>query len=406
MTALFSPQRRIVILGGGYAGLTVAQRLSKQKPDAQITLIDAKPAFEERIRLHQIAAGQTLDSFSYSAFLSPLGVDFIQAYITAIDPDSQNVSLEYATGTGGNIAYDYLVYALGSFMNVDQVSGVREFAHAFDSVEVAKKLYSTLRESPNAQVLVVGGGLTGIETACELAECLPDLRVTLATSEPFRASRTPGGFSEKTVQYLHEGLERRKVRLQTGKRIVQLKAGEAMMSDGTQMAFDACVWTSGFKPSPLAAKAGIRVNDHGQIEVDESLRSLSHPNIVAVGDAASASSESAGSCRMGSATALAMAPTGAKTILALLMNKTPPSFRFVYLFRNICLGREDGIIQFVDRRDIPREIVWTGTAAAKWKEFVCQTTLSMIGLTSSGTLPLLPPLRTLPQLMQGMRQYA
>lgn len=399
-------QRHIVILGGGYAGLTAAQRLGKQRTGAAITLIDAKPEFEERIRLHQVAAGQAIQSFPYREFLDSLGVTFLQARIEALDPAGARVNVRCTNGTVSSIPYDFLVYALGSSMKVDAVPGAREHAYTFDSAAVASKVYAELSSSAKAQVLVVGGGLTGIETAAELAESLPHLCVTLVSDKPFCEDEVPSGFTKKATQYLYQALKQRKVTLRTGARVTRVKAGSVAMSDGKDIAFDACLWTSGFTPSPLARTAGIQVNQRGQILTDAFLRSLSHPNIIAIGDAAQASSGDAGDCRMGSATALAMATAGARTLTALLRGKAPPVFRFVYLFRNICLGRRDGIVQFVDRRDIPRGIVWTGAAAAAWKEYICQSTLSTIGLCAPEKPPALPPLRTLPQLIQGMKQYA
>ncbi|MNR28536.1 hypothetical protein D3C85_1458640 [compost metagenome] len=109
---------------------------------------------------------------------------------------------------------------------------------------------------------------------------------------------------------------------------------------------------------------------------------------------------------MGCATALAMATAGARTLTALLAGKAPPAFRFVYLFRNISLGRRDGVVQFVDRRDVPRSIVWTGVNAAAWKEYICLSTLATVGLSPAERPPALPPLRMLRQLLRGARQYA
>jgi len=316
------------------------------------------------------------------------------------------VSVQHEDGSTETVGYDYLVYALGSALDVDKVPGVREHAHAFQSVAAAQSVYAALNRTDNARVLVVGGGLTGIETAAELAERMPKLSVTLAIDKPFLEAAVPGGYDKKATDYLYRAFEQRRITLRSGSRVKALRAGVAEMSDGKEIAFDACIWTSGFVPPSLARAAGIQVNPLGQIITDASLRSFSHPNIIAIGDAAQSGSDATGTLRMGSATALAMAPAGARTVLALVAGKAPPPFRFVYLFRNISLGRHDGVVQFVDRRDVPRNIVWTGTAAAKWKEYVCTTTLSTIRLTKEEMIPAVPPLRTLPQLLQGLQQYA
>lgn len=399
-------RQRVVILGGGYAGLTVAERLGKQETGAAITLIDAKPAFQERIRLHQVAAGQTIRTFQYRSFLGPLGGEFIQAQVTALDPAAAVLTIEDSGGTITTVAYDYLVYALGSSMDVDAVAGVREHGHAFQSVEAASGLHRVLSRSENAQVLVVGGGLSGIETVAELADSMPHLRLTLAIDKPLCDEAVPGGYARTATNYLYQALEQRKITLRSGARVTRLQAGVAALSTGQEIAFDACIWTSGFVPPTLAGDAGIEINRHGQIITDAFLRSLSHPNIIAIGDAAQAGSTDGGGCRMGCATALAMATAGARTLTALLASKAPPAFRFVYLFRNISLGRRDGVVQFVDRRDVPRNIVWTGVNAAAWKEYICLSTLATVGLSTPERPPALPPLRMLRQLLRGARQYA
>jgi NADH dehydrogenase FAD-containing subunit len=303
--------------------------------------------------------------------------------------------------------YDYLVYALGSRQDTDAVEGVGEHALALDSLEAAKAMHQVLvQQKPSSEVLVVGGGLTGIETATEVVESFPHLRVKLAIDQPFKAQNRPGGYSPDAVAYLQRSLAQRGVSVQTGCRINRVRQGTAETTSSGSIGYDVCIWTGGFTPVPYAAEAGIQVNPSGQIVTDASLRSLSHPNIIAIGDAAQAGTSEGGTCRMGCATALAMASTGAQTVAALLAGEEPPVFRFVYLFRNISLGRNDGLIQFVDANDMPRNLVWTGTLAVRWKEYICNGTLATVGLHPQAKMPALPPLRMLPQLLRGANQYA
>ena len=396
---------RIVILGGGYAGLAVAKRLARYRKQASITLIDAQASFHERIRLHQAAAGQPLQAFAYADFLAPLGIEFISATATALNADAAQLSIRRPDGSTGTFDYDYLVYALGSHSAGPGISGAAH-AHTLNSPESARAIHASLAGQRNARVLVVGAGLTGIETATELAESRPDLRITLASAQPLRPEAVPGGFSRSAVEYLQRSFERLQIDLHEASRITQLRAGAATLDNGGELGFDSCIWTSGFAPPPLAAAAGIQVNPSGQIVTDAFLRSRSHPNIIAVGDAASAATHDAGTCRMGCATGLAMAASGARTLIALLQGKMPLPFRFVYLFRNLSLGRRDGLIQFVDRRDVPRNIVWTGAAAVRWKDYICRGTLATIGLRAPEAPPAMPPLRMLPQLLRAPAQYA
>lgn len=401
-----SKRHRVVILGGGYAGLTLAQRLSRRGQALAITLIDVESEFQQRIRLHQVAAGHTVRAFRYADFLGPQGIAFLQARVTALNPAACTLAVQLPIGASATLGYDYLIYALGSNMDLDRVAGAREHAQALQSPAAAQRVHAALSHMDRARVLVVGGGLTGIETAAELVESVPGLKVTLALDRPFCAAAAPGGYDQKAVDYLNRAFELRKVKLRSGARVTALRDGVAELSDGQEMGFDVCIWTTGFAPPGLAQASGILVNAQGQIMTDASLRSLSHPNIIAIGDAAQAHSIGAGALRMGSATALAMAPAGARTVLSLLAGREPPAFRFVYLFRNISLGRHDGLVQFVDRDDVPRPLVWTGALAAAWKEYICNSTLATVGLTRQQAPTAMPPLRMLLQLLRGFRQYA
>ncbi len=396
----------ILILGGGYAGLTAASRLRRLRVNAAITLIDAKPFFVERIRLHQAAVGQALLLRSYADFLNSLEVTFVQARATRLSADQSTVRVEAPCGTASSLRYDYLIYALGSGIDAGGTPGAVEHAIPLDSPESAGRIHRLLADRTETRALIVGGGLTGLEMASELAEAFPLAQVTLATAAPLRADRAPGGFSAHAADYLRQGLERRRVALVEGHRVTALRAGVADLNDGGQLPFSVCVWASGFVAPPLARTAGLQVNARGQIVTGPSLRSMSHTNIIAIGDAADARSGDSGPCRMGCATGLAMATGGARTIASLLAGKKPRDFRFVYLFRNVSLGRGDGVIQFVDGRDVPRNLCWTGVRAARWKDYICRGTLSTIGLADQERLPSVPPLRMVPQLLRGLGQYA
>ncbi|UTY60084.1 NAD(P)/FAD-dependent oxidoreductase [Massilia sp. erpn] len=396
---------RILILGGGYAGLSAAARLSKLA-GAAVTLVDANVDFVERIRLHQVAAGQAYRHLPYADFLTPRGVDFVQAKVLALDPEARVVILEDGNAARQTLGFDYLVYALGSSMDLDSVPGVRQHALSLGTLAGAQRIQSALAQAEGARALVVGGGLSAIETAAELAESFPHLKLTLGMGSPLKASTEPAGFCGRAVDYLHGALSRLGIAVQEGDWIKELDEHTAHLADGSRLAFDACIWTSGFKPAALAAQAGLRTNAQGQILTDASLRSLSHPHILAIGDAAAASTADGGPCRMSCATGLPMGGAAARTIAALLAGEAPPPLEFGYLFRNVSLGRRDGLIQFVDARDRPRDLIWTGRQAAQWKEYICTGTLATIGFYPPDAPPMLPPLRMMPQILRARRYYA
>ncbi|WP_449062159.1 FAD-dependent oxidoreductase [Planomonospora algeriensis] len=123
-------QHRIIVLGAGYAGATAAGRLARRlrREDVAITLVNAEPDFVERVRLHQLAAGQDLRPRPLQEMFAGTGVELRIAKATGIDVDRKTVAVDGADGAG-ELAYDTLVYALGSGWNSQGVPGVAEHAH-------------------------------------------------------------------------------------------------------------------------------------------------------------------------------------------------------------------------------------------------------------------------------------
>ena len=400
-------RHRIVILGGSYAGLTAMSRLARLGLDAEVVVIDQRPQWSERIRLHELAVGGTALQIDIADFAASLGARFIQARITSLDPSARVVGLETAGAGSTRMSFDHCILALGSRVDDRAVKGddhpdapvVR-----LESPAEAHLIHDVLAGRPQANVLIVGGGLTGVEAACEIADAFPGARVTLASGSAWRPAG-PGGFNQAAIHHLVHTLKRLGVTL-AASRVLDCRNGVATLADGSSIPYDVCVWTSGFAPNELAQASGVAVTDRQQVAVDHALRSVSHPHILAIGDLASTQTPASGPCRMGCATALPMGAAAARTVAALMAGREPPSFEFDYLFRCVSLGRADGLIQFVDSCDRPKRFVWTGRKAALWKDYICRTTLATIGISSMPAPPAVPPLTMLLPLMRSWKQYA
>src|ERR1035438_4223207 len=164
---------KVVVLGAGYAGLPAAKRLARQvhAEEVGVTLVNARAEFVERPRLHQLATGQPVAVPQLAAFLAGTAVKLQLGTVTGIDVDGNTVTVQ--TGRGAQvIGYDTLVYALGSNIDICAVPGVAEHAWSLTDREAAVRLGCRLGElaKVSGSVVVCGGGLTGIETAAELAE--------------------------------------------------------------------------------------------------------------------------------------------------------------------------------------------------------------------------------------------
>ncbi|CCK27967.1 FAD-dependent pyridine nucleotide-disulfide oxidoreductase [Streptomyces davaonensis JCM 4913] len=354
----------IVVLGAGYTGMFTAVRLAHRtrKTGVRITLVNPTGRFVERLRMHQVAAGQTLTEHRIPGMLEGTGVRFVEGAATAIDPEARTVTIDGKMSLG----YDTLVYALGSATDTGKVPGVDAHAFTLNSIEIAGRFAERLTEVAEAggTVTVCGGGLTGVEAATEIAESHPGLHVTLISQDE------PGGMmGDKARGYLHRALDRLGIKVESGARVAKVLPEGVELADGGVIASAACLWTAGVKVSPLAAEAGIATDERGLIVVDVSLRSVSHPEIHAVGDAAAirlAWGQIHGTCQSG----LPTAQYTADTIARLVRGKTVKPFRFGYFHQPVSLGRRDAVIQFTKADDTPARWRLTGRSAVMYKEFV------------------------------------
>ncbi|MFT7572310.1 MAG: NADH dehydrogenase [Paracoccaceae bacterium] len=387
---------RVVVIGGGYAGLTTAARIGEAVPNVSLTLIDAKPEFVERIRLHEIAGGSSPRHLPYKDFMTARHGRFVQAKVAGIDPNRRQVKIDRGNAGRAEIAYDTLVYAPGSYTDRHAVPGADTNATCLDTTEGSAALGDRLTKLADSggSVLIAGGGLTAIEAACEFGERLPGLRIILAPGRNFAPGPDPGDLSRAGFDHVIATLQRLGVEISAGARIAHVHPDHAEMEDGGTIPFDVCLWAAGFLVPPLAADAGIEVTESGQVVTDSTLTSVSHPDILAVGDAAHVMTEFAGKCRMSCAAGRPMGELAAHTFTARLSGTPPGAFDFSYSFRCVSLGREDGLIQFVDATDRPVEQVWTGERGAIWKEYICRRTLAGVGFDDD----LGPPPDTPPQI--------
>ncbi|GAA1559561.1 FAD-dependent oxidoreductase [Brevibacterium picturae] len=353
----------VVIIGAGYAGLSAAIKLAKKtnRQNVRITLINNHRQFIERVRLHQLAAGHRLREWPLTQVLEGTGIELMVANVGAIDSLGRTVSINAGSGA---VRYDTLVYALGSGLPANTVPGTSANAHSVvNPVEAARLRDQIHNLRTGSAVAVVGGGLTGIETATELAETLPGLNVHLCSRARPGHWLAPAG-----QRHLRQALERLNITTYVG-RVEEVAPTSVALEDGRTISAAMTVWTAGFRVPPLARKSGIRVNDHNRIVVDGHLRSVSHPEIYAVGDAAApavAGHESRMSCQ----TALPMGKYVAEAIVRQLAGHNPKPHTIRYIWQNVSLGRRDGVTQFTRTNDSPLPAVMTGRKSARFKEAV------------------------------------
>ena len=338
------PSTRILVIGAGYAGLLFTMRLAGKvaRQNVHIALVNESDTFTERPRLLQFATNQVIQWRSLPQILRRTQVQFIQGRVTSIDPAHHEIVVVDQQHTH-HMEYDYLVYALGSVTDRQTVPGLAEYAYtlAASGPLSAAALRETLPsvEAKHGHVVICGGGATGIETAAEVATAYPHIKVHLVTKGPFSL------FLGKTVaSSIRRSLTRVGVEIIDQTTVAAVRAHSVVIDQGSEIPCDLCVWTGGFVALPLAREAGLAVNERNQIVVDPFLRSISHPEIYAIGDAAHPREDpGVPVVRMSAVTATIMGAHGADCLSAVLRGKTPRPLSFAYLGQGIALGRHNAI---------------------------------------------------------------
>ena len=347
---------RVAVLGAGYAGVTAAKLVAK-KSNAAVTLINDHDRFQERMRNHQLATGQRPHDLPLHDLLKRTGIRLVIDRVTRIDPEEQQVEL---ASEAEPVGYDTLIYALGSHADLDSVPGAAEHATAVATAEHAQHLRD--RMSSAGTIAVVGGGLTGIETVTELAETYPDRTVLLVTRG------TPGAMlNERARQHLFQTFDRLGIQVLTDAAVAKVARDGLLLDNGDHVDADAVVWTTGFAVPTLAREAGLAVDDRGRMLVDPTLRSVSHPDVYGVGDAAAARTEGGQEVRMGCGPGGIAGVIGALAIADRQADRSPRPYRYHDQALHISLGRRDGIVQLGMNED---SRVLTGRLAAFIKERV------------------------------------
>ncbi|MFN3007805.1 NAD(P)/FAD-dependent oxidoreductase [Mycolicibacterium wolinskyi] len=358
-----TPTTRVVVIGGGYAGVLAANRLS-QRSDIDITVVNPRPTFVERIRLHQLVAGNDDAVADYTTILTDrakLVVDSAER----IDSTAHKVRL----ASGATLVYDYLIYAVGSTAPTPaEVPGASEFAYPLGELEAAQRLTARMAGiPPHAPVVVVGGGLTGIEAAAEFAEAGRNITLVTGALGPTLAK---GG--RRSVA---RRLKKMGVTIRDNATVARIDADRIHLRDGHEVPSAVTVWTAGFGVPKLAADSGLRTDRLGRLLTDETLTSLDDPTIIAAGDAASPSGQP---LRMSCQLAMPLASHAADTVLARIAGTKTRTLSPASVGQCISLGRHAGTIQMSRLNDEALPMHIGGHLAASIKESVCKGTLSFL----------------------------
>ena len=352
---------KVVVIGGGYAGTVAANHL-RVRADVDITLVNPRPKFVERIRLHQFAAGNYDPTVDYGTLLGE-GVRLVVDSATRIDIASRTVQLT----SGRALDYDYVIYAVGSTGTTpSSVPGATEFAHPIAELEYAQWLRDSLDElDPDAWVTVVGAGLTGTETAAELAE--QGHKVTLVCG-----GRLTPSFSEPGRRSVAKWLAKLGVTVLEADVVVEVQPDAVVFADGAVRPSALTIWTTGFGVLELAANSGLRTDTLGRLLTDETLTSVDDERIVAAGDAAAPSGQA---LRMSCQAAGPLGVQAGNTVLSRIAGTKPAVIDQAFLGSSLSLGRRAATLQWARKDDSSLNFYIGGRIGAVIKEAACKAAL-------------------------------
>ena len=291
---------RIVILGAGVAGLRVAQRLGRRlKPsEASIILIDENDYHQYLYRIHEVCNLEYEDK----DIITPLSrilskrVDIRQASVQDIDTERKIVITDK-----GEIPYDISVIALGSHVTYFGIEGLEENSMTLNSFEAAKSIRARIHDlfeeasetGKPPEILIGGGGFTGVELAGELSDCISILceRHNLESSSKcvsiVEALPTIlNGWNEKQVRLSQKVLRERGVELILNDPVSRVTNNKVEMKSGKIFEPDLFVWTGGVRGDP-ACGLGFQLKGR-RISIDDYCRAEGYEDVFVAGDSACA----------------------------------------------------------------------------------------------------------------------
>ena len=314
---------KVVIVGGGAAGLELATKLGKKfgkKKRAEITLIDSDKTHLWKPLLHEVAAGSLNsygDELGYLAHGHWSGYYFRLGRAAAVDRTTQEVITEPQLDEDGEeyiptrrFHYDTLILAVGSVTNDFGIPGVAEHCYFLDGRDQADHFHQDLlknsyrahtQEKPiragQLHIAIAGAGATGVELAAELHDSFKELTTQgLDQIDPENdikihiieaADRILPGLPERLSKQTADALERLGVELHVNERVSEATKDGFITQSGKTIPAEIKVWAAGIKaPEFLTEIDGLETNRINQLVVEKTLQTTNDPNIFSMGDCA------------------------------------------------------------------------------------------------------------------------
>ncbi|MFO5440189.1 MAG: NAD(P)/FAD-dependent oxidoreductase [Dolichospermum sp.] len=346
------PTTKICILGGGFGGLYTALRLSQlpweSTPKPEIILVDQSDRFVFSPLLYELLTRE-LQTWEiappYSELLQGTGIQFYQSTVSAIDIHQQTVQL----ANKSELNYDRLVLALGGETLLDLVPGATDNAYPFRTITDAYRLEERLRilEAKNLEkirVAIVGGGYSGVELACKLADRIGQKGRFRLIEVGDQILRTSPEFNREAAK---KALDSKGVFIDLETKVVAIEKDSISLEYKSQVdtiPVDLVIWTVGTKVSPVVKSLPLKQNQRGQITTTPQLQVLEHPEIFALGDLADCLDAEGKQVPATAQVAFQQADYTAWNIWATITNRPLLPFRYQPLGEMMALGVDNATL--------------------------------------------------------------
>ena len=273
---------RIVIIGGGFAGLSAAQTLSTHQASLDITLISPHSSFDFLPLLPDVISGKVPPAAAttpLSSIRTLRHIRLIKDTVISLDPKDRTVFTASST-----FPYDYAILASGTETNFYGRSDAAQNAYRLDTVQDAVRLREAARSDNHSAFVVSGGGYTGIEVSTHLRHLLSAGNNPAPVLVVERGSSVVGGLPDWMRQYVRDNLDRLHIEHLENTEVASIEPASIRLSNSRVLEKAVVVWVAGVKTPAFAQALPFDNNAQGRLNVDAFLRLDDH--LFAAGDSA------------------------------------------------------------------------------------------------------------------------
>lgn len=363
-------KKHVIIVGGGFAGLSCAQRLVDQ-PEIQITLIDKNNYHEFTPLLYQVATSSLAPSSAATpfrqTFAGKANIDIKMAHVNSVDPHTLTVKTE----EGDTYQGDYLVLAAGSVVNFYDIPGAEEYSYPMYNLIDAERLRSRMIraledadrnpqriEQGVLNFVIVGGGTTGTEIAGAISDMIRCASKEFSDMSLKRIKiilinhgfRILNAFSQSSQDYATKVLQERNVEIRLGVRVEAVTDAGVKLSTGETVLSKTVIWAGGLKAPSFADHCGLSQGQAGCIPVLPNLTVEGFPQVYVLGDLALIRGKDGAPLSQLASVAHQSGECAAEDILAAMSRKAPRAFHYDDKGILAMIGKNAAVIEVGEKR--------------------------------------------------------